>query len=234
MSDLSPRIEQAERLVAMIDSPAGGVKVEEVRLKNVSASAAIETVMKLAERTAAVRGRKLQGELVATADDELVLLIAPENEIAGWKELIERAEHRDTLETKTYTTRVFGVADVGKLVEQYLGVAGGVAGTDGKSAASGSGGFRMVVDELTGSLLVTASASQHRRIGELIERLDATQAGATPMRAFPIKNRPVQEIVGTLTQLLQAGAGDASTVAGPGSGGTETGSGSGSTGAGAE
>ena len=48
VSDLSPRIEQAERLVAMIDSPAGGVKVEEVRLKNVSASAAIETVMKLA------------------------------------------------------------------------------------------------------------------------------------------------------------------------------------------
>lgn len=65
--------------------------------------------------------------------------------------------------------------------------------------------FRVVVDELTGTLLVTATPTQHARIRDLLARLDESPGGvARPVRAFPIRNRPVSEILGTLSELVTA------------------------------
>jgi general secretion pathway protein D len=63
-----------------------------------------------------------------------------------------------------------------------------------------------VVDELTGSLLVTGTSSQHERVAALMERLDATPAAARrPVRSFVIKNRPVLEVKSIIEELARTG-----------------------------
>src|SRR5204862_7102775 len=65
--------------------------------------------------------------------------------------------------------------------------------------------FKVVVDELTGSLIVTATVTQHERVTALLARLDSNERGPTPFRAYPVRNRPVNEVLDTLKQLIAAG-----------------------------
>lgn len=98
------------------------------------------------------------------------------------------------------------------IIGSSRGASSGAGG--GSGAAAGVGGlgiaddrWRLVVDDLTGSLLITATARQHEAIRELMQRLDDVPAAARrPMRTFTVKNRPVDEIVAIIDQLVQSGA----------------------------
>jgi general secretion pathway protein D len=81
-----------------------------------------------------------------------------------------------------------------------------------QSTPRGSGDqWRLVEDDLTGTLIVTATPGEHQRIAELVERLNATPgAHRRPMRTFPIRNRSVNEILEILVQLVERGALEAS------------------------
>jgi general secretion pathway protein D len=65
----------------------------------------------------------------------------------------------------------------------------------------------MVTDELTGTLVVTATPTQHKAIQGLLERLESVAQGPRrPMRSFPIKHRGVEELRDLLQSMLDAGA----------------------------
>lgn len=192
ISDLAARVEEAKTLLQRLDTPDTTI-VKEVPLVFVSGTQAAATLAQISGKREAAGGRKVAGDVVATPDGAGLLLICPPEAEPKWMELIATIDRREPTETRTYTPRFFAAKDVAKLVEAT-------------SARSGPGGaddrFRVVVDELTGGLIVSATASQHERVTALIERLDSAQGGPSPMRSFPIRNRPVSEMISTLSRLI--------------------------------
>jgi len=243
ISDLSPRIDLALDLLARLDTAVESGVVEEIALTNLSPAQAISLARALADRREAMAGRKAVGDLMPSPAGSSVLVIAPADRVAYWRAIVATIDQREGVETANYTPRHFGLRDVAKLIEETLGVRAGqstslVAPTGGPgSGASGSGSgaisvvddrFRMIVDDLTGTLIITATPTQHEKIGTLMKRLDSVPAAARrPVRSYTLRNRPVKEVVAVLGEMLGAGvleagaAGDASAPTGgeaPGSG----------------
>jgi type II secretory pathway component GspD/PulD (secretin) len=202
ISDLAARIEETKLLLLRLDTPDTTI-VKEVPLVFVSGTQAAATLAQISGKREAAGGRKVVGDVVVTSDGAGLLLICPPEAEPIWLELIATIDRREPTETRTYTPRFFAAKDVAKLVEAT-------------SAGSGPGGaddrFRLIVDDLTGGLIVSATASQHERINTLIERLDSAQGGPSPMRSFPIRNRPVNEMMTTLSRLIDAGVLESSGV----------------------
>lgn len=95
-----------------------------------------------------------------------------------------------TTELRSYEPQLFSPAEVGEAIQRLLGE-----------------DLRVVPDQLTGTLLVEATASQHEAIGALVERLDAeTSTARLSTRTILVRHRPVEEIVSLVTRLLGAGA----------------------------
>jgi len=196
ISDVSVRIDQAMELVELVDAPSGPSQIEEIPVRNFSAQQLATSVAQLNAKQELVSGEKIIGEVLPTADGGSVLLVCDPARVAYWRGLIAQLDRRERAEMTTYTSRSFPAKDVGKLIEQAI-----------KPSTSGSDDrWRIVVDELTGSLIVTATPTQHAQIRSLIERLDsAPVASRRPMRSFVIRNRPVKEIQSILDQLIQSG-----------------------------
>ncbi|CAG0954177.1 Secretin ExeD [Phycisphaerales bacterium] len=202
ISDFTPRLGEIQSLLERIDAPSGMI-VEELAAKNVPAATLVATLMQVAQKRDALSGDKLPGEVIVSPAGGGVVLITPEPQAAAWREMIARFDQREGVETRNYVPRVFAAKDVGKLVEETMKFSG--AG----GAASKDERWRVIIDELTGTLVVTATPSQHAQIVELMTRLDAAGGGPMPMRSYPIRNRPVSEMIETLSRLIEAGVLDA-------------------------
>jgi general secretion pathway protein D len=209
VSDLVARVDEVRTLIARLDKPDATV-VREVPLRYLSAQQAVAAIAQVAAKRESAGGRRLGGDVVAGSDGQSLLLVcAPEQEEV-WRGLIAAVDRREPMETRTYSPRYFPARDVAKLAESAA-QAGAATVVDDR--------FRVVVDELTGSLLVTGTSSQHERVAALMERLDATPAAARrPVRTFTIKNRPVTEVRAIIEELartgvLQAGAEQPSAIA---------------------
>src|SRR5690606_30685141 len=95
---------------------------------------------------------------------------------------------------RSYRAEYFDIAQVASLIEQVMGVG---------EESSAEQEVRLVVDELTDTLLVTATPSQHDEIAALVERLNSAEGAARrSMRTYAVRNRPVDEVVSLLNQLL--------------------------------
>jgi general secretion pathway protein D len=204
IADLAPRVAEALDLVRAMDIPARTPKMVEVPLRTLTGAQMAALVQQVVTRRDAVTGAPLPGDVMASPDGAAVLVVAPEHALPEWTGLIESLDRRQGVETVTYTPRYFPAGDVGSLVTQTV-------------ADSTDDRWRMVVDPLTGSLVITATARQHEAIGELVARLDqAPSAVRRPMRAIRVRNRSVTEIRDIVEQLLSSGFLDAEAEFGSG------------------
>lgn len=205
ISDLASRVEQAAALLSLIDTPLESVVVEEVPVRNITGEQLATTFAQVVAKRDAVAGQpgvsqaatRARGDVLPGPDGNTVLLVSPPSEVERWKALITSLDRRERIETVTYTPRYYAVTDVAPLIEQSVKIP-----TDER--------WKVVVDQLTGSLLITATPSQHASIQSLLDRLDDAPAAARrPVRTFVIRNRSVAEIRAILEDLLQSGVLDA-------------------------
>lgn len=229
--DLGPRIDQILTLLDLLDTPDTAAATEEIGAQNLAAPQLMNLMLQMAAKREAVSGQKTPGELIAAADGTSILIVAPAGTMSTWKDMARTLDRREPVETATYTPRHFAPKDVARLIEQTIrdlgpgGASVGVSGNTGGTAIGSSRGatattagnttslsasddrWRLVVDDLTGSLLITATPRQHEAIRDLMYRLDDVPVAARrPMRTFTVKNRPVDEIVAIIDQLVQSGA----------------------------
>jgi general secretion pathway protein D len=198
ISDFSVRLREIEDVVRGLDV-ADPLETREVNLEHVQPISIIASATALNAKREMAGGRKLPGDLVASPDGTSVLVLAPKDAQPAWLELIARLDRREGVETVTYTPRYFAAKDVSKLVEAS-------ANSGASTGALADDRFRIIVDDLTSSLIVTATAPQHERIAALLSRLDsAEQQPQMPVRSFALRNRPVSEVVATLERLIAAG-----------------------------
>lgn len=196
VSDLAPRLAEIRSILTQLDVPDSTV-VTEVSLQFITASQAATTLSQITAKRESTSGRRLIGDVVPSADGGQLLLVCTPEAQAQWLALIATIDRREPLETRTYTPLLFPAEDVAKLVE---------AASSSPTSTPSDESITVVVDDLTGALIITTSTSRHARIAAFIERLDSRPSGGPPIRAFPIRNRSVEEVVTTLSRLIDAGA----------------------------
>ncbi|MFT3684284.1 MAG: secretin N-terminal domain-containing protein [Phycisphaerales bacterium] len=205
LSDLSTRIDEQLSVLRQLDTPENATVMVPVTVSNVAPTQAAALIMQLATKREAVSGEKLPGEVIAggtgaggAGGSAGVLVIAPKRAIERWKQLVALADQRESVTTQTYTPRLFSVKDVAGLIQQIAGEKAASGVTDER--------FKVVTEEPTGSLIVTATPTQHEKIEALMARLDAVPGESRrPVRSFLVRNRPVNEFVATLQRLITAG-----------------------------
>lgn len=204
VSDLSSRVAEVKALVARLDVQ-DEVVTREIALKNLPAAQVVALATQLIAKKDAAGGIKLEGELVPTPDGASVLLVCPPQSEAAWRELLQTVDRREPVETRSYVTRRIPAKDLAKPVETIGSIPTRAGLTDDR--------FRVVVDDLTGTLIVTATTGQHDRIADLLRRTDDQEIAPNPVRSYAIRNRPVSDVLATLQQLVNAGILEGGTTA---------------------
>jgi len=99
-----------------------------------------------------------------------------------------------------------GAGDVATKLNEILDLKGGAGGKGGKGGA-GAPGARIVADDRTNSLVITANQPDYMRLLELIKRMDVPQSGEGQMHVLPLQHAGCKDLSGTLNQLLGGTAG---------------------------
>jgi general secretion pathway protein D len=202
LSDLAARLTELQGILDRIDTPGPAAVVEEVAARNTVPSVLAAAVMQVAQKRDQLGVEKLAGEVIPSPSGTGVVLIATEQSVQHWRDLVAQFDQREGIELVTYTPQYFAAREVSKLIEQTVRSA-----TDDR--------WKLVVDDLTGSLIVSATPTQHAAIRATFERLDAVPAAARrPVRTFVIRNRAVSEVRDIIEQLAEAGVLDATVEAG--------------------
>jgi general secretion pathway protein D len=195
VSDFSDRVAEISRLLPQIDVRGPELRIIEIVPRNITPAALVTSATQIAAKRALLSDRGPAGELLAAPSGRGVLVVAPESSLPYWRDFVERLDTREATLTRTYSPHAFTAQDVADLIEKAVGPA------DSKS------GWRIVTDELTGSLIVTATPTQHGEIEALLARLESAPGAAKrPVRTYVIRNRSVLEIKTVLEDLLAAGA----------------------------
>lgn len=198
VSDYSDRFARLTSVVTSLDAIAEAPVVEEIPLKALSSASAVASVQQVMQKRDAVTGDKTAGDVLVAPSRNSVVVVAPASVLSRWRDTVAAIDSLDATETRTYTPRVFAIKDVARLLEQTL-----KDPSDGDAPSR----LRVVQDDLTGSLIVTATPVLHERIAALIERLDSVEGpAARPVRTFQVRNRPVSDLLRTLQQLIAVGA----------------------------
>jgi len=202
LSDLAARLAELQGILDRIDTPGPAAVVEEVAARNTAPSVLAAAVMQVAQKRDQLGVEKLAGEVIPSPSGTGVVVIATEQSVKHWRDLVGQFDQREGIELVTYTPQYFAAREVSRLIEQTVRSA-----TDDR--------WKLVVDDLTGSLIVSATPTQHAAIRAIFERLDAVPAAARrPVRAFVIRNRAVSEVRDIIEQLAEAGVLDATVEAG--------------------
>ncbi|MEJ7734376.1 MAG: type II secretion system secretin GspD [Polyangiaceae bacterium] len=93
--------------------------------------------------------------------------------------------------------------------------AGGAAGRRaGAGGAASVGGARIIPDDRTNSLVITATQADYLRLLELIKRMDVPQSGEGEIHVLPLQHAACKDLSTTLNQIL--GGATAAPAAAPG------------------
>ncbi len=192
IADFRPQVAQALRALNVLDAPAAEPVVVEVALRHTTPVLMGALLDRLAQSRKGVTGSEFSGKALPLAEAGSLLLVVPERELDWWVTTIARFDRPEPVVTIHYTPRRFGLAETAKLVKEVVRPV--------------EGSWRMVEDQLTGSLVVATTPSRHEEINNLLNRLESAEAGpGQPMRAYPIRHRRVSEVLELLQGLLEAG-----------------------------
>ncbi len=214
VADFRPRIEQALYVKSLVDVASDPFSVATYPVANLKPADLITTALAAATGREEAGARKLKGKLLPSPDGAGVIVMASAADTVAWTEILDAFDRRPEVSTRTYAPKGFSVSEVSMLVGQI--------GRDTGPHGSGDR-WKLVNDELTGTIVITAAPTEHASIAELIARLDSTPGGARrQLSIFTVRNRPVSELLALLDQLLasgslsvQASESEASSTAGP-------------------
>lgn len=198
VADLAPHVAQAQRVVAEIDRNLDERAVVEIPLARTSPIALTALIERITNAEKAAFGDRGRGVVLAHPEGRSVLVVAPVLELDRWRGLVEQFDRAEVASTQNYSPRRFALADLARLVEEAV---------HGAAPADMNEPWRMVVDGLSGTLIITATPARHAEIERLLERLERLAPTVQrPLRSFPVRHRSAVELRDLLQGLLDAGA----------------------------
>jgi len=198
IADLKPQVLKALEILALLDVPRDSSSLTEYPTEHLPATELVTLVDRVLTTQAGLDATTPGAKLVATPDERRVLIVAAPSQVARIVDLLKRFDQREAQTSITYAPKTYSSREVVRLVTQTLS-------TDAKG--SGAPAIRIVEDELTGTFLLRATASQHAQVAELLARLDSASSSTNrPIRSFKLRNRPVVEVLSLIESLLATGA----------------------------
>ncbi|WP_437734169.1 type II secretion system secretin GspD [Sorangium sp. So ce1335] len=85
--------------------------------------------------------------------------------------------------------------------------AGGAGGRPGRGGGGGGTGARIIADDRTNSLIITASEPDYLRVLGILKRLDVPQSGEGQVHVLSLQHAGCKELSATLNQVLGGSAG---------------------------
>lgn len=200
IGELSARWPTLISMLQEIDGQRPASVVREYQPRTLTAQQLAATAAPLAAKM----GTSLSGEVSPSPNGAVVLIIAPEEHVPRWESLLSGVDRAEAEDMRVYNPGAFALSEVATLLNNAVGDA--APGSKGDQSSA----WRLVEDPLTNTLLLTTTPAKHARVETLLARLADRPAGAArPMRAFPVRNRPVGELLSTLQSLISSGALDA-------------------------
>jgi type II secretory pathway component GspD/PulD (secretin) len=180
-----PQVTEALDLLDLLDSPTPPM-VAAYPVRHSTPTAVVALVERVTKAMEQVGQYRLEGVALAEPVSGTVLVVAPEPEHLWWQEEIRRFDQALPAVAREYVPRRFGLDETAKLVEEVV-----------RGPVEGAPGWRLVVDELTGTLVVSATPAQHAEVERLLARLEAEPADSRiALRAFSVRHRDVDEFLG--------------------------------------
>ena len=193
ISDLLPHARQAILAARAMDMSPTPQAVVEVPLEYASPVSLVALLDRIGQASKAAGSVLPRGTLLAHPDRQSVLLLSDEADRAFWTGRIRQFDRPQDSVTVAYSPRRFGVEETEKLLEQS------VAHTDAP--------WRVVTDELTGSIVLTTTSDLQKEAKALIDRLESQDLGPRrSVRAFELKHRSVASVAKLVEDLVQRGA----------------------------
>lgn len=196
VTDYARNVRRVVELAKLLDVPSAGVMIETIALQHGNADEVGALVERLVfEQSGAppLPTGRVSGALRLQPDpigDGLIATGSSE-QIASARRLIERFDVPVQRSTELYQPKFVKTSRLRTLSEPLLGP-----------------GPKFVVDDASNTLIVTARAEEHRRLRELLQRLDnAPETTATPLRFYKLLNRRAEDVFATLAGVLGGGAG---------------------------
>jgi type II secretory pathway component GspD/PulD (secretin) len=207
VADLTPSLDTALTLIEQLDSADGGAVVKDIPVRNVDAQRVVTLAKQIADKRKAIGGREIRGDLIVSAGGTSIMLVAPAGYVETWTSILNSVDQREPVERKPYSAPSFSLDEVSKLIEDTVRQTGGPASTDDR--------WRIIKDDLTGTLIITATPSQHDQIQQVLDRLSSVpQESRRPVRTFKLKNRAVKDVQAVVENLIRTGALEAQTIVG--------------------
>lgn len=208
VADLVPRLRLVLRTLASLEADSVASAPREIGVHNLPADRVITLLKQYSTMREAAGATRIRGELLASPDNRSIVLIAPPDDLDEWSSLVQRFDTAEDLVTVSYTPKYFGVDEVAVSIQKLVG--------------AGNEGVRVIADDLTGTLQVTATPAQQTQIEALLASLTAApEAARRPTRTFKLQNRDAEEVLGVVQSLISAGL-TRTASATPASGGSDT------------
>jgi len=194
LSEVATRLPEIERVIALIDQPVESPSIVRVPARFLKASALAQQAKAAATARDALTRRPVGGDLLATADEGAVLVIATAATAPVWEALLAELDAPPALQTRTLGTAGFALPEVATLIESACRIEG--------PRGSGSS-WKLVRDTLSGSLIVTASPAEMELAEDLLARLaDLPSDERREFRRFRIRHRSLEDLRTTLESIL--------------------------------
>jgi hypothetical protein len=139
-SDFKPNVREAMDLARRLDGEYEELGVIEIPVTKTTPALLTALVERITTTRKLVFGDKFKGTLLAHPEGRSVLIVAPRIEESVWRDLVERFDRAEPVSTRNYIPRRFGVRETSRLVEQVMPI------------EAGGSSWKMVVDDLTGTL----------------------------------------------------------------------------------
>jgi general secretion pathway protein D len=205
------RHQEAQALLKAIDRPGMQPAVGLMKPERTSPAALQASTVAAWNALGRVDESQKQAEILIAPDGLQLMLVATNSNIELLTKIAQQLDQTEPVETKSYRPRFFALEEVANLINQTMKKVSATPITQGVP------GLEIVRDNLTGSLIIQATAAEHERIAKLIKSLDEAPATARRQaRSIQVKHRKADEISRMVMALISAESNTGSNNSNPG------------------
>ncbi|MAY74586.1 MAG: hypothetical protein CMJ31_07755 [Phycisphaerae bacterium] len=195
----------ALELVAQIDQPSASAEIRVYRLSTLTPETAATLARQVFDLSDGRPTSTSPARLFPGPDGVSLVGVGPATLLDDVGAFITDLDERSASETRVYQPGAFGAQRVAETIGTLL--------QDGDASVGQAP--RVLVNELTGTLHVTASPQAHAAIVRILEELERIPPEAVrSTRSIIVSNRPVEQVADIIERLLTRGFVDASTQGG--------------------
>ncbi|TLS74944.1 type II secretion system protein GspD [Mariprofundus erugo] len=172
LTDSASNIQRIQKILQLLDRK-DAVGVQLFKLQHASADKLATTISTL-YGAAAGQSPDAVKAIAHQPGNILIIVAAPQiiNEVASVVERLDVAPEADSGRLQVRYLKNANAVDVAKVLTSLVGTQGGGGAAAGQGKALFSGDVKVVADDATNALLITADSSDMSAIGGIVDRLD--------------------------------------------------------------